>query len=74
MQSHPDLSVLQLLKSSLTGVGRPCKYKGKTYKDGQSMPCGDGCNTRVCRNGQPGGCTEKFCITTGKGDIVKPLT
>merc|ERR1712002_337295 len=43
-------------------TGKSCKYKGKTYKDGEHMPCDDGCNTRECENGQPSGCTEMLCL------------
>jgi len=46
--------------------GRPCKYKGKMYKDGDFMPCEDGCNKRVCKNGRPGGCTKMLCNADGR--------
>ena len=77
MQSYCNLSILQVLKSSLIGKGEgmSCKYEGKVYKDGERMPCGDGCNTRVCFNGKPSGCTEMECVKTkGKVGILKTPT
>merc|ERR1719308_739809 len=50
------------LKSSPIGKGKSCKYEGKVYKDGERMPCGDGCNSRFCINGKPGGCTKMGCV------------
>ena len=63
------------LKSSPIGKGKSCKYEGKVYKDGERMPCGDGCNTRFCINGKPGGCTKMGCVRfKGKRGILKTPT
>ena len=72
-----NLSILQVLKSSLIGKGegKSCKFEGKKYKDGEVMPCGDGCNTRKCINGKLSGCTEMECVKTkGKVGILKTPT
>merc|ERR1711942_196387 len=44
------------------GEGMSCKFEGKVYKDGERMPCGDGCNIRYCINGKPSGCTKVGCV------------
>ena len=77
MQSYCNLSILQFLKSSPIGKGKgmSCKFEGKVYKDGERMPCGDGCNIRYCINGKPSGCTKVGCVRfEGKRGIVKTPT
>ena len=77
LQCYRNLSILQVLKSSLIGKGegKSCKFDGKKYKDGEVMPCGDGCNTRFCINGKPGGCTKMGCVRfKGKRGILKTPT
>lgn len=42
-----------------------CTYDGKTYKEGETFPATDGCNTCQCTNGQVG-CTKMNCKKTCK--------
>lgn len=43
--------------------GTTCSYDGKTYKEGDSFPSSDGCNTCGCTNGQVA-CTLRACVKT----------
>lgn len=43
--------------------GTVCTYNGKTYKEGDSFPSEDGCNTCGCSNGTVA-CTLRACVNT----------
>ncbi len=51
-----------------------CKYNGKEYKEGESFPAGDGCNTCICgSNGVPN-CTKIACPTPEQCGGIAGLT
>ncbi len=50
-------------KGECKSTGVICKYNGKEYKEGETFPAGDGCNTCTCgSNGVPN-CTKRACPT-----------
>lgn len=57
--------LLALSSLALLGVddcgGQPCTYDGKSWKEGDSFPSVDGCNTCSCTAGGVS-CTEKACV------------
>jgi len=48
-------------KTCTEGGDASCTVDGKTYKHGDYVPKGDGCNYCVCRNGKSRECTELDC-------------
>ena len=52
-----------ILKASITG--KSCKFKGKTYKDGERIPCSP-CHSRICVDGY-----HSCGIEVGCGKIIE---
>merc|ERR1719244_1570152 len=52
----------------LRNFGKSCYWNGKYYKEHESIPYGDGCNSCLCDNGDVMYCTEMGC----KNDSRKP--
>ncbi len=50
-------------------AGKSCTEGTKTYADGETFKCADGCNTCSCRNGEISG-TLMGCISDGGGAPV----
>ncbi len=50
-------------KGECKSTGVICKYNGKEYKDGETFPAGDGCNTCSCGPNGVANCTKRACPT-----------
>ncbi|MCK6509583.1 hypothetical protein L6R29_06415 [Myxococcota bacterium] len=48
-----------------------CVYNGQRYKEGESFPAGDGCNTCTCRGGSAL-CSKMPCTGKSCGGLVPP--
>ncbi|MEM1009655.1 MAG: Kazal-type serine protease inhibitor domain-containing protein, partial [Myxococcota bacterium] len=49
-------------KGECKSTPKTCTYNGKTYKDGETFPAGDGCNKCTCTQGRAA-CTKIACPT-----------
>ncbi|MBI4008661.1 hypothetical protein HY357_00335 [Candidatus Roizmanbacteria bacterium] len=58
LRTEENVNKLKDLNPTNTG----CTYKNKTYKEGESFPAGDGCNTCGCNDGEIN-CTLIACNT-----------
>ena len=50
----------------LSGCNQSCEDGGRTYEDGDSWTCSDGCNSCGCKNGSINS-TAKACLDADAG-------
>ena len=70
-KTYGNACMAKLSGVSINHTGRcvakgDCRHGGKVYKDGQTFPARDGCNTCTCSSGRVI-CTDKACRATCDG-------